>query len=55
MYLEHKESLDHICEKLGQSESETLHMAFLEYAKSISLITEKSVRKNLEIMQKEEI
>jgi hypothetical protein len=27
--------------KLGQSESETLHVAFLEYAKSINLITEK--------------
>jgi len=27
--------------KLGQSESETLRVAFLEYAKSISLITEK--------------
>jgi hypothetical protein len=26
---------------LGQSESETLRLAFLEYAKSISLITEK--------------
>jgi len=33
--------LDNICRKLGQSESETLRIAFLEYAKSISLITEK--------------
>jgi hypothetical protein len=33
--------LDNICVKLGQSESETLRVAFLEYAKSISLITEK--------------
>jgi hypothetical protein len=38
---QHKEILDNICRKLGQSESETLRMAFLEYAKSISLITEK--------------
>jgi uncharacterized protein (DUF927 family) len=38
---QHKEILDNICVKLGQSESETLRVAFLEYAKSISLITEK--------------
>lgn len=38
---QHKEVLDQICEKLGQSESETMRIAFLEYAKSISLITEK--------------
>ena len=38
---QHKEILDNICMKLGQSESETLRIAFLEYAKSISLITEK--------------
>jgi len=39
--LEQKEILDNICRKMGQSESETLRIAFLEYAKSISLITEK--------------
>ncbi|MEM3536673.1 MAG: ribbon-helix-helix protein, CopG family [Candidatus Bathyarchaeia archaeon] len=38
---QHKELLDRICLKLGQSESETMRVAFLEYAKSISLITEK--------------
>jgi hypothetical protein len=38
---QHKEILDNICSRLGQSESETLRIAFLEYAKSISLITEK--------------
>jgi len=38
---QHKEMLDNICVKLGQSESETMRVAFLEYAKSISLITEK--------------
>ena len=38
---QHKEILDHICMRLGQSESETPRVAFLEYAKSISLITEK--------------
>jgi len=38
---QHKEILEDICRKLGQSESETLRIAFLEYAKSISLITEK--------------
>jgi hypothetical protein len=36
-----KELLDKICYKLGQSESETMRIAFLEYAKSISLVTEK--------------
>jgi len=36
-----KELLDRICQKLGQSESETLRIAFLEYAKSISLVAEK--------------
>jgi uncharacterized transporter YbjL len=36
-----KELLDRICQKLGQSESETMRVAFLEYAKSISLVTEK--------------
>jgi hypothetical protein len=38
---QHKEILDDICLKLGQSESETLRVAFLEYARSVSLITEK--------------
>jgi len=36
-----KEILDKIAQKLGQSESETLRLAFMEYAKSINLITEK--------------
>ena len=39
--LQYEEIFDDICSKLGQSESETLRVAFLEYAKSISLITEK--------------
>ncbi len=38
---QHKEILDNICVKLGQSESETLRIAFIEYARSISLVTEK--------------
>ena len=38
---QHKEILDSICSRLGQGESETLRIAFLEYAKDISLITEK--------------
>jgi len=38
---QHKEILDNICMKLGQSESETLRIAFLDYAKSISMVTEK--------------
>jgi len=36
-----REILRQISEKLGQSESEVLRMAFMEYARSISLITEK--------------
>ena len=38
---QHKEILEDICRKLGQSESETLRMAFLQYAEKLSLITEK--------------
>ncbi len=38
---QHKEMLERICLKLGQSESETLRIAFLEHARSISLVTEK--------------
>ena len=34
------EMLDKIASKLGMSKSEMLRVAFLEYAKSISLITE---------------
>jgi hypothetical protein len=36
-----KELLDKICFKLGQSESETMRIAFLQYAEKLSLITEK--------------
>jgi len=38
---QHKEILDNICRRRGQSESETLRMAFLKYAKKLSLVTEK--------------
>jgi hypothetical protein len=38
---QHKELLDRICHKLGQSESETMRIAFLQYAEKLSLITEK--------------
>jgi hypothetical protein len=38
---QHKQLLDKICVKLGQSESETLRMAFIEYAKELSLVTKK--------------
>lgn len=38
---QHKELLDRICEKLGQSESETLRIVFLQYAEKLSLVTEK--------------
>lgn len=43
---QHKEILDDICAKVGQSESETLRIAFLEYAKRTSLIAERVHRKN---------
>ena len=38
---EQKKLLERICESLGMDESEALRMAFMEYAKSISLVTEK--------------
>gem|GEM_PF-965730 len=37
----HKELLYGICPKMGQSESEALRIAFLQYAEKLSLITEK--------------
>jgi hypothetical protein len=39
--LQHKEALERIRQKLGQSESETLRMAFLQYAEKLSLVTQK--------------
>ena len=36
-----KEMLNRICVRLGQSESETLRIAFLSDAKELNLITEK--------------
>jgi 23S rRNA maturation mini-RNase III len=36
-----KQILNTVCEKLGQSENETLRIAFRAYAKEINLITEK--------------
>lgn len=38
---EQREILDKIAAKLGQSESETMRMAFMEYAKEINVVTEK--------------
>jgi len=38
---EQKRLLERIASRLGISESEVLRQAFMEYAKSISLITEK--------------
>jgi hypothetical protein len=35
-----KRLLERICQKLGMDESETMRVAFLEYARSINLITE---------------
>jgi hypothetical protein len=36
-----KELLDRICFKLGQSESETMRVAFLQYAEKLNLVSEK--------------
>jgi len=36
-----REILRQIAVKLGESESETMRTAFMDYAKSISLVTEK--------------
>jgi len=38
---EQKKLLERICSSLGMDESEVLRQAFMEYAKSISLITER--------------
>jgi hypothetical protein len=38
---EQREVLDRIAARLGQSESETMRTAFMEYAKELSLITER--------------
>jgi len=38
---EQKRLLERICRSLGMDESEALRTAFLEYAKSLSLLTEK--------------
>lgn len=38
---EQKQLLERICKSLGIDESEALREAFMDYAKSISLITEK--------------
>jgi hypothetical protein len=38
---EQKKLLERICKSLGINESEALREAFMDYAKSISLITEK--------------
>jgi len=38
---QHKEILDYICRKLGQSESGTLCISFLKYAEKLNLISEK--------------
>ncbi len=36
-----REILDELAARLGTSESETLHMALMDYAKELSLVTEK--------------
>ena len=41
-----REILQHIDTKLGQSESEIMRTAFKQYAKELSLITEKVQGKN---------
>jgi len=38
---EQKEILDELARRLGTSESETLRMALMDYAKELSLITER--------------
>ena len=38
---EQKKLLERICQRLGMDESEALRVAFMDYAKSIKLITER--------------
>ena len=41
---EQKEILDDLARRLGTSESETLRMAFMDYAKDLNLIAERMSR-----------
>ena len=41
---EQKEILDELARRLGISESETLRMALMDYAKELSLVTERMRR-----------
>jgi hypothetical protein len=38
---QHREILVTICNKLGQSESETMRIAFLQYAEKLRLVTKR--------------
>jgi len=42
--IEQKEILDELARKLGTSESETLRMALMDYAKELSIINERMRR-----------
>lgn len=49
MSKEQKEMLDEIAHRLGTSESETLRMALMDYAKELSIMKERIHRGNSQI------
>jgi len=48
---EQKEILEELARRLGTSESETLRMALMDYAKEIKLVEERMQSRNFKIIQ----
>jgi len=48
---EQKEILEELARRLGTSESETLRMALMDYAKEIKLVEERMQSRNFKITQ----
>jgi predicted transcriptional regulator len=50
---EQKETLDELAARLGTSESETLRMALMDYAKELSLIRERVQRIGIQFLRRQ--
>jgi predicted transcriptional regulator len=50
---EQKENLDELAARLGTSESETLRMALMDYAKESSLIRERVQRTGIQFLSRQ--
>jgi predicted transcriptional regulator len=50
---EQKEILDELAARLGTSESETLRMALMDYAKELSLIRERVQRIGIQFLRRQ--